>query len=199
MLFLSGVSPLNKSSSTRLCPRVEAKGAKENNDSNVSEEHKEYLVDYSTPLTTGLHFHVTNTTSRRPHTLCQQRSAALSSVGAQSDKTFISAANRREPAAVWGYLLTSSSIYALGPTWSTNSITHPQSAVLKKKSLNSKRFKVEDAHLYSRVRSTAWCGWTKHPRSRSWTRKTGSSGWTEGSCQRCGMALSSVSFKAALA
>lgn len=57
MLFLSGVSPLNKSSSietTRLCPRVEAKGAKENNDSNVSEEHKEYLVDYSTPLTTGL-------------------------------------------------------------------------------------------------------------------------------------------------
>lgn len=74
-----------------LRPRVEATGAKENNDS----EHKDYLVDDSTILTTGLHFHATNTTSRKPHALRQQRSCLL-----VCSQTFISVANLRDPAAV---------------------------------------------------------------------------------------------------
>lgn len=42
-----------------------------------------------------------------------------------------------------------------------------------------------DAHLCSRAGSAACCGWTKRPRSRSWTRRTGSSGWMAGWCPRC--------------
>ncbi len=44
-------------------------------------------------------------------------------------------------------------------------------------------------HLYRRVRSTACCGWMKRPHSRSWTHKTGSSGWMVGLCRHCGMTL----------
>lgn len=44
---------------------------------------------------------------------------------------------------------------------------------------------LDDSHLCSRARSAACCGWRKRPRSRSWTRRTGSSGWRAGWCRHC--------------
>lgn len=53
------------------------------------------------------------------------------------------------------------------------------------RSLSRAAPRLDHSHLCSRAGSAACCGWRKRPRSRSWTRRTGSSGWTAGWCPHC--------------